>query len=112
MEGVEPAEIVDSCCLLEFFPGLSALVEEVGAEPDLLQVGLVRVLTQDLLHGDSSAGAAVHGQPDQTEASPPQQSYPLEFIWETLTELAVLFVGQQRSDVTSAAFLLLVDALG
>lgn len=88
--GVESADVGDPDVALELLARLAALLEEVGAEPDLFQVSLVRVLCQDLLDGYLALGGAVDAQPDHAETTPSQQTNPLEVFGESFSKLGVL----------------------
>lgn len=46
--GVESADVVDADVILEFLAGLSAFLEEVGAEPYLLEMSFMRVFGENL----------------------------------------------------------------
>lgn len=52
---------------LELLPGLAALLVEVRAEPDLFQVGLMWVASEDLLYGDFLLACTVDSEPDYAE---------------------------------------------
>lgn len=46
--GVESADVVDANVILEFLAGLSPFLEEVGAEPYLLEMSFMRVFGENL----------------------------------------------------------------
>lgn len=97
--GIQLADIVDADVVFELLSGVTALLEEVGAEPDLLEVGLVRVLSEDLLDGNFSLAASVDAEPDYAEASPAQECHPFEFLREPVPEFLILLCSQHVGHV-------------
>lgn len=66
---VHDEDVVDSRVGLELLPG-SPILEEVVAEPNLLQVGLILVVGEDLLHRVGFFRLLVEPHPHQGEPSP------------------------------------------
>lgn len=85
--------------VLELFAGVSALLEEVGAEPDLLQVRLMRVFSQDLLDCHLPFATAMDAQPDHTEPTSAQQCNSLKLLGEAIAKFLELFRSQHTVDI-------------
>ena len=111
---VQPADVVDADVALKLLPRLSALLEEVGAEPDFLEVRLVRVLGEYLLDCYLPLGGLVDAEPDHAEPAPSQQPDPLEVLGEPVAELGVLVGSEEVPDVEALRVLvrLVVDVDG
>ena len=70
-----------------------SLLEIVGAEPDLLDVGLVRVVRQNLLDSVDFLRLLVLAEPDQSESSAPEQLLFLEVVGKPISELVPLLIA-------------------
>jgi hypothetical protein len=70
----------------EFLLGRAAELEEVGAEPDLLYVGLVAALGDYLLYRVLLVALLVLPQPHQRKTATPEQLYLLETVGEAVAE--------------------------
>ena len=55
-------------------------------------MGLVRVLSDDLLYGELTTRFYVTAQPDKTEPTATQQLHLLETVRKTLTESVLFFL--------------------
>ena len=97
--GVESADVVDADVVLELFSGLASFLEEIGAEPDLLQMSFMRIFCQNLLYCHLSFGRTMNSQPHHAEATSSEQTYPLEILWEPLSEFVELICCEVGSDV-------------
>jgi hypothetical protein len=97
--------------VLELLTRLSSLLEEVGAEPDFLQMGLVGVLRQDLLNGHLSFRGAMHAQPDQTEPPSSEQSNPLEVLGEAFSKLGEFICSEVGLDIERTLLPILIIEL-
>jgi hypothetical protein len=110
---VESADVIDADVALKLLPRLASLLEEVGAEPDLLQVRLVGIFGEDLLDGHLPLGGPVNAQPHHAETASAQQSHPLEVLGESLAELAVLIGSEVAPHVEAALVaIFIVDVNG
>ena len=78
----------------ELFLGRSPKLEEVGPEPDLLDVSLVGALSYDLLYCKSLFVLFVLGKPDQRKTSSAQQLQLFEAIRKPISERFELFLAQ------------------
>jgi hypothetical protein len=87
---VKFADVVDSDVAFELFAWLSAFFVEVRSEPDLLEMGLMRIAGQDLLYGDFLFACAVDAQPDHAETASSQQSHTFELVRETVAKFLIL----------------------
>lgn len=108
---VEAAKVVDADVVLELLPRLAALLEEVGPEPDLLQVRLVRVLSQDLLDRHLPLRRTVHAQPHKAEPAAAQQPHAPEVLGEAIAELGKL-VGREVGAHVEPVFPGLLELVG
>jgi hypothetical protein len=83
--------------VLKLLTRLSSFLKEVRPKPYFFEVGLVRILCENLFDGHFAFGGAVDAKPDYTKASSTEQSNPLEIFREPFPEFSVLV----RSDVGS-----------
>jgi len=88
---VQPDQVLDSWKCGELGFGHPAEREEHGAEPNLLYVGLVRVLSDDLLDRELPPRFYVPAQPHQAEPAAAQQLHLLETVGKAVPE-GVLFL--------------------
>ncbi len=87
---VQFADVVDSDMAFELFARLSAFFVEVRSEPDLLEMGLMRIAGENLLYGDFLFACAVDAQPDHAETASSQQSHTFKLVRETVAKFLVL----------------------
>ena len=97
--GVESADVVDADVVLELFSGLASFLEEIGTKPDLLQMSFMRIFRQNLFDCHFSLRRAMDAQPNHAEATSSKQSYPLEILWEPLSEFVELVSSEVGSDI-------------
>lgn len=94
--GVQSHQIFHSWKFGEFWFGHPAEGEEHGAEPNLLDVGLVGVLGDDLLDRELAARFDVPAQPDQAEPAAAQQLHLLETVGEAVSEGVLFLLGESE----------------
>ena len=83
--------MLDAGTIGEFLLWRTTKLEEVSAEPNLLYVGLVRVLSDDLLDRELPPRFYVPAQPHQAEPAAAQQLHLLETVGKAVPE-GVLFL--------------------
>lgn len=83
---VEFDQVFDALAAGELLLGGAAELEEVRAEPDLLDVRLVAALRDDLLHRVLLLALLVLAQPHEGEASPSEQFDLVEAVGEAVAE--------------------------
>jgi hypothetical protein len=94
--GIEPNQVLDSWKARKLRLGNSSEREEHGAEPNLLDVGLVSVLGDDLLNGELPPRLYVLAEPHQTESSSTQQLHLLETVRKTVSKSVFLLLCQSE----------------
>lgn len=97
--GVESADVVDADVILEFLAGLSPFLEEVGAEPYLLEMSFMRVFGENLFDCYFSLWRPVNAQPNDAEAASAEKSYSFEVFGEPFSEFGVLISSEVGSDI-------------
>ena len=109
---VQSANVVDSNMVLQLLTSISSILEEVRTEPNILQLGLVRILCQNLFNGYFPLGGLVYSQPDYTEPTPTKQSNSLEVFREPFPKFVILVGSQVSSHVETFLPIPLVDLYG
>ena len=97
--GVQSADVVYAYVVLELLSGLASFLEEIGTKPDLLQMSFMRIFCQNLFYCYFSLGRSMDAQPHHTEATSSKKSYPLEILWEPLSEFIELVSSEVGSNV-------------
>lgn len=91
---VHPGQVLDAGEFGKLGFGDAPQRKEIGAEPDLLDMGLMGVLSDNLLDCKLFPTFYVFAQPHQTEPSPPQQLNLLKPIGESFPECLLLLFGE------------------
>lgn len=87
-------EILDAGVLGELLLRQPAHLEEVGAEPDLLDVGLVVILRSNLLYRELLLGLFVLSQPNQRKAASAKQLQLLKGLRKAISKCLDFFAAQ------------------
>ncbi len=92
---------------------LSSQSKEVISKPDLFQMGLMRILSQNLLNRQLPSRLLLNPQPNQTKPSSPQQPSLNKMAGKPIPKVLILILRQILLTVVNQlyAFLLLAQRL-